>query len=62
MLDLGTLGGTYADVRAMNHRGQIVGFSNLAGDVISHPFLWTDRHLIDLGTLGGDTGADQLDQ
>src|SRR5713101_4892161 len=56
MLDLGTLGGTSADVRSLNQRGQVVGLSNLTGDLTFHPFLWSKGQLIDLGTLGGDTG------
>jgi uncharacterized membrane protein len=30
MVDLGTLGGTSASVNALNNRGQVIGFSNLA--------------------------------
>lgn len=61
MIDLGTLGGTEGVVgslapggRAINSRGQVVGTSNLAGDLTHHPFLWNKGSLIDLGTLGGD--------
>src|SRR6266436_844286 len=59
MLDLGTLGGTFASPDAqqgLNNRGQVVGVSNLAGDLTAHPFLWDGKSLKDLGTLGGDNG------
>ena len=57
MMDVGTLGGTSGSPTALNNRGEIVGQSNLEGDLISRPFLWTkSRGIQDLGTLGGDTG------
>lgn len=56
MVDLGTLGGTIGLANAMNDRGQVVGDSNLAGDLTSHPFLWDRGVLTDLGTFGGDNG------
>jgi len=56
MLDLGSLGGTFADVYGFNNRGQVVGPMTLAGDEIQHPYLWSDGTLIDLGTLGGSNG------
>jgi probable HAF family extracellular repeat protein len=57
MLNLGTLGGTSGFPSAMNNRGEVVGLSNLQGDLSFHPFLWTKRRGIqDLGTLGGETG------
>jgi probable HAF family extracellular repeat protein len=56
MTDLGSLGGTSGLPFALNNRGQVVGDSNLAGDLIFHPFSWDGRQLTDLGTLGGDNG------
>jgi probable HAF family extracellular repeat protein len=57
MIDVGTLGGTSGSPTALNNRGEVVGQSNLAGDLITRPFLWTKSQGIqDLGTLGGDTG------
>ena len=56
MKDVGTLGGTCSLDRALNNRGQVAGFSNLAGDQSAHPFLWDRGTIIDLGTLGGSSG------
>jgi probable HAF family extracellular repeat protein len=65
MHDLGTLGGNFAVVgslqspgagASLNNRGQVIGTSNLAGDLIHHAFLWDDGALTDLGTLGGNNG------
>lgn len=56
MLDLGSLGGTSGSPFSLNNRGQVVGTSNLAGDLTFHPFLWDRGVLTDLGTFGGDNG------
>jgi probable HAF family extracellular repeat protein len=55
MRDLGTLGGTCTTASDMNNRGQVVGFSNLPGDLSVHGFLWDNGLFQDLGgSLGGD--------
>jgi probable HAF family extracellular repeat protein len=54
MIDLGTLGGTFGAPGAISNGGQIVGNSNISGDVVTHAFVWERNHMIDLGTLGGD--------
>jgi probable HAF family extracellular repeat protein len=57
MTDLGSLGGTFGAPYFINNRGQVVGASNLAGDLIVHPFLWSkSQGMKDLGTLGGTFG------
>jgi len=57
MINLGTLGGTCGHAFALNNRGQVAGFSDLAGDQVCHPFLWDKTGgMKDLGTLGGDSG------
>jgi probable HAF family extracellular repeat protein len=57
MVDLGGLGGTFGAPFFMNNRGQVVGVSNLAGDLITEPFLWSESEgMKDLGTLGGTLG------
>ena len=57
MIDLGTLGGTSGCAIYLNNRGQVVGYSNIAGDLTFHPFLWErGEGMKDLGTLGGTFG------
>jgi len=54
---LGTFGGTCGFPNSINNRGEIVGLSDLPGDVTEHPFLWSrKRGMRDLGTLGGTYG------
>jgi len=55
MVDLGTLGGTNGCASSLNNRGQVVGYSFLAGNSIFHAFLWDQGVLKDLGTLGGNS-------
>ena len=55
MIDIGTLGGVVGGPNRMNNRGQVVGESDLAGDLVFHAFLWDRGVLRDLGTLGGST-------
>ena len=50
MIDLGTLGGTYGAAFLLNNQGQVVGYSNLAGDQTSDPFLWQRGEPTDLFT------------
>jgi probable HAF family extracellular repeat protein len=54
MSDLGSLGGTSGCATALNTRGEIIGYSNLAGDLTFHAFLWDRGLLNDLGTFGGN--------
>src|SRR5262249_51540200 len=53
MYDLGTLGGSSSEARAVNDSGQVAGFSQLRGNVAEHAFLYDGTAMLDLGTLGG---------
>ncbi|MGA7554662.1 MAG: hypothetical protein WBW54_13010 [Candidatus Acidiferrales bacterium] len=69
--DLGNLGGKgWNTPMAINRRGDIVGFSDLPGDVSGgtlnanfHAFLWTKEtgRMTDLGVLPGDSLSEALD-
>jgi hypothetical protein len=41
IVDLGTLGGTYANANDVNGRGLVAGTAALAGDATNHAFAWT---------------------
>jgi probable HAF family extracellular repeat protein len=57
MIDLGTLGGTCGFPAWISDHGQVVGWSDLGGDLVNHPFRWTKAgDMQDLGTLGGSFG------
>jgi probable HAF family extracellular repeat protein len=51
--DLGTLGGTGSYAKGLNSSGQVVGYSYMAGNQVSHAFLYDGGTMHDLGTLGG---------
>jgi probable HAF family extracellular repeat protein len=53
MQDLGTLGGSRSVALGINGVGQVVGWSDAAGDRQIRAFLWGDGGMRDLGTLGG---------
>ena len=54
MIDLGNLGGTDSNGQCANNRGDVIGQSNLPGDLVRHAFVWHKGRMKDLGTLGGD--------
>jgi probable HAF family extracellular repeat protein len=53
MIDLGTLGGTIGFPVWLNDWGQVVGYSNLAGDQFYHGFLWERGAIKDLPPASG---------
>jgi probable HAF family extracellular repeat protein len=55
---LGSLGGAVNNLAfAINDRGQVVGQSDLPGDMTGHAFLWQNGVMTDLGTLPGDSSS-----
>jgi probable HAF family extracellular repeat protein len=57
MINVGTLGGVFGFGNSVNNRGQVVGFSDVAGDLANHPFFWEGGVLTNIGTLGGTNGS-----
>ena len=53
IIELRTLGGTFTQPGGINERGEIEGWSELAGDSAQHAFLLSHGKLIDIPTLGG---------
>src|SRR3989442_3186394 len=55
IIDLGTLGGNESGSNYVNNEGQVVGTStiNTVLGPQTHPFLWENGVMLDLGTLGG---------
>jgi probable HAF family extracellular repeat protein len=63
MKDLGSFGGAAtASVNGLNERGEVVGGTDLPGDMLLHPFLWDGEKLIELiappfvGNANGEAG------
>jgi probable HAF family extracellular repeat protein len=54
MIDLRTLGGAAAIGGAHNNWRQVVGVSDVAGDVAAHAFFWESGVLTDIGTSAID--------
>ncbi|HUI56584.1 MAG TPA: hypothetical protein VLY04_16525 [Bryobacteraceae bacterium] len=60
--DLGTLGGTGhgngIEALNLNNRGQVIGFSDMPGDINFHAFLWSrETGMQDLKTVAGDVSS-----
>lgn len=60
MVDLGTLGGPYAQAWGINDSGFVTGNAQTTGQItvsqVSHAFLWNAKTgMLDLGTIGGDS-------
>lgn len=66
VINLGTLGGiAWNTPMALNNSGEVVGFSDLAGDTSGNPnfhaFYWTTGSgMVDMGTLSGDAYSEAL--
>jgi probable HAF family extracellular repeat protein len=57
MVDLGTLGGQYAQAWGINDSGSVTGNSETKSEMgmVTHAFLWQNgTRMLDLGTLAGD--------
>jgi probable HAF family extracellular repeat protein len=55
--DLGTLGGASSQARGINDAGQIVGYSEVAGNAYNSAFLYEDGVMTNIGTTDGSGSA-----
>lgn len=53
IVDIGTLGGTYAWPMDINASGMVTGYSYVSNNSAYHAFLYSAGTMTDLGTLGG---------
>jgi probable HAF family extracellular repeat protein len=53
LVDLGTLGGSESYGVDINHRGSVIGRSDMPGNISTHSFIHRRGTMTDLGTLGG---------
>jgi probable HAF family extracellular repeat protein len=60
--DLGTFGGTLSYASGINNLGQVTGLAYIQCNCISHPFIWSDGILHDLGNGGQGLGINDLAQ
>ena len=54
LMDLGTLGGSFALAKGVNESGEIVGAATNQGDQALRAFVWKKGVMTDLGALQGD--------
>jgi uncharacterized delta-60 repeat protein len=54
--DLGTLGGSQSNAFGINNLGDVVGLA-YAADGVSHAFLYTDGHMVDIGQVWGPAAS-----
>jgi probable HAF family extracellular repeat protein len=57
LFELGTLGGSGSFAIDINNQGQVVGNSDMPGDITFHAFLWQNGVITDVGTLPGDVSS-----
>jgi probable HAF family extracellular repeat protein len=54
MRNIGSLGGVFGVMNYLNNRSEVVGYSDLEGDLVTHAYLWKQaKGMKDLGVLGG---------